>query len=77
MHPFPFMDRHTRPYLHDEVELGRRPATYLANEAEGWGAWVNARVLQVQASHAIDTHDEWLPNVHREAFIPGQRRPAG
>lgn len=33
--------------VQDELELGKKVAIYLSNEAEGFGAWVNPRIFEM------------------------------
>lgn len=53
-------------FILDELEIGKRAATYLGNEQEGFGAWVNASIFAINLN-PVALHKDWTRNPHTQA----------
>lgn len=65
---------HDGEYLTRELELGKRVAVLIGNEATGWGPWLDTRRIFNLELEAVNLHQDWLPHPHPSAWVPRQRQ---
>lgn len=74
----------------DELELGRRVASRIGNEQDGFGAWIDPGIFEINL-HPVVLQSDWTRDVEgtdpyylrspkrssaRPIFFPAQREPS-
>lgn len=70
----------------DELELGRRVASSISCEQEGWGAWIDPKIFETNLNPVV-LQSDWTRDLNgvdpyakrspkRIAHFPSQRKPS-